>query len=245
MRVLVADQATIFRTGVRNLLRRESDFEVVEAATYEEVELRLEAGCPEIALIDANLPPNGGVEAVRALTECCATYLIVWSFDPTPESVLAAVRAGADGYLNKQISPAGLVRSLRGVAHGEAPLSRDLARLMVDAIHGSELRDMSRERLAALNHPNICTLYDVGPNYLVMELIEGPTLAERIEQGPVPVEEALGIARQIADALTISEFTVKRHVQNILGKLEVGSRRAASDFYLAARAEMAGSRGPS
>jgi Tol biopolymer transport system component/predicted Ser/Thr protein kinase len=55
--------------------------------------------------------------------------------------------------------------------------------------------------IAALNHPNICTLYDVGPNYLVMELIEGPTLAERIQQGPVPLEEALGIAKQIADAL--------------------------------------------
>jgi two-component system, NarL family, nitrate/nitrite response regulator NarL len=218
MRVLVADQATIFRTGVRNLLRRESDFEVVEAATYEEVELRLEAGCPEIALIDADLPPKGGVQAVSALTECCATYLIVWSFDPTPESVLAAVRAGADGYLNKQISPAGLVRSVRGVAHGEAPLSRDLARLMVDAIHGSELRDRSRERLAALSLRE-------------QEILEHVALGAR--------------NRQIADALTISEFTVKRHVQNILGKLEVGSRRAASDFYLAARAEMAGSRGPS
>src|SRR5258706_9248307 len=55
--------------------------------------------------------------------------------------------------------------------------------------------------IAALNHPNICTLYDVGPNYLVMELIEGPTLAERIEKGPVPLEEAFGIAKQIADAL--------------------------------------------
>src|ERR1700736_2563929 len=55
--------------------------------------------------------------------------------------------------------------------------------------------------IAALNHPNICTLHDVGANYLVMELIEGPTLAERIQQGPVPLEEALGIARQIADAL--------------------------------------------
>src|ERR1700732_3505677 len=55
--------------------------------------------------------------------------------------------------------------------------------------------------IAALNHPNICTLYDVGPHYLVMELIEGPTLAERIEKGPVPLEESLGIAKQIADAL--------------------------------------------
>lgn len=55
--------------------------------------------------------------------------------------------------------------------------------------------------VAALNHPNICHLYDVGPDYLVMELVEGPTLAERIKQGPVPLEEALAIARQMAEAL--------------------------------------------
>src|SRR5207244_3158545 len=55
--------------------------------------------------------------------------------------------------------------------------------------------------VAALNHPNICTLHDVGPNYLVMELVEGATLAERIQQAPIPLEEALAIARQIAGAL--------------------------------------------
>jgi two-component system, NarL family, nitrate/nitrite response regulator NarL len=215
MRVLVADPVTIFRTGVRNLLRRESDFDVVEASSYEEAELRLEAGCPEIALIDLDLPPKGGVEAVRLLSERCSSYLIVWSFDPTPQSVLAAVRAGADGYLHKKISPAGLVRSLRGAMRGEAPLSRDLMRLMVDAIHGSELRDQSRERLAVLSARE-------------QEILEHVALGAR--------------NRQIADALTISEFTVKRHVQNILSKLEVGSRRAASDYYVAARPEIAGSR---
>src|SRR5438128_3312202 len=55
--------------------------------------------------------------------------------------------------------------------------------------------------VAALNHPNICHVYDVGPNYLVMELVEGPTLAERIASGAIPLEESLSIARQIADAL--------------------------------------------
>ena len=55
--------------------------------------------------------------------------------------------------------------------------------------------------IAALNHPNICTLYDVGPNYLVMELVEGPTLGERMKEGAMPVDEALGIARQIAASL--------------------------------------------
>src|SRR5213593_1409765 len=47
--------------------------------------------------------------------------------------------------------------------------------------------------VAALNHPNICTLYDVGPNYLVMEYIEGPTLAERLRAGAIPLDEALPI----------------------------------------------------
>jgi serine/threonine-protein kinase len=71
-------------------------------------------------------------------------------------------------------------------------------------ISGERFSDrFSREvhAVAALNHPNICTLYDVGPNYLVMELIEGPTLQDRIKQGPIPLEEALGIAVKIAGAL--------------------------------------------
>ena len=55
--------------------------------------------------------------------------------------------------------------------------------------------------IASLNHPNITTLYDIGPDYLVMELVEGPTLADRIRQGPIPLDEASRIARQIADAL--------------------------------------------
>jgi eukaryotic-like serine/threonine-protein kinase len=55
--------------------------------------------------------------------------------------------------------------------------------------------------IASLNHPNICQLYDVGPDYLVMELIDGPTLAQRLAEGPVPLEEAIRIARQIADGL--------------------------------------------
>jgi TolB-like protein len=55
--------------------------------------------------------------------------------------------------------------------------------------------------ISSLNHPHICTLYDVGPNYLVMELLEGGTLAARLKSGPLPVEEALGYAAQIASAL--------------------------------------------
>lgn len=65
----------------------------------------------------------------------------------------------------------------------------------------SERFQREAQAISALNHPNICTLYDVGPNYLVMELVEGPTLAERIRKRPIPLADALSIARQIADAL--------------------------------------------
>ena len=65
----------------------------------------------------------------------------------------------------------------------------------------SERFEREARVIASLNHPNICTLFDVGPNYLVMELIDGPTLADRIKEGAIPPEESLKLARQIAQAL--------------------------------------------
>jgi serine/threonine-protein kinase len=82
----------------------------------------------------------------------------------------------------------------------DSRLNREVAIKTSRAGFGARFRRES-QAVAALNHPRICTLYDVGPDYLVMEYIEGPTLAERISQGPIPLEEALGIAKQIADAL--------------------------------------------
>src|SRR5437588_2577600 len=79
-------------------------------------------------------------------------------------------------------------------------LGRDVA-LKVSDGRFTERFEREARAVAALNHTNICTLYDVGPDYLVMELVEGPTLANRIQQGAVPLQEALEIARQIANAL--------------------------------------------
>lgn len=69
--------------------------------------------------------------------------------------------------------------------------------------------------VASLNHPNICTLFDIGPSYMVMELIEGETLAARIEKGALPLDQALKLATQIADALDRAHragVTIKRAV---------------------------------
>jgi DNA-binding NarL/FixJ family response regulator len=206
-RILVADPLRIFRAGVRNLLARESDFTVIEAGTFDGLLESIVEDCPDIALIDLGLPPHGGVAAVEKLAGRCSTYTIVWSFEPTQEAVLDAVRAGAHGFLRKEISADGLVRALRGVVQGEAPLSRDLATLMIDALHGLDERSRARDRAA------------------VLSLREREVL-ELVAQG--------ARNKDIAHELTISEFTVKRHVQNILHKLELPSRRAAATFYLTA-----------
>jgi serine/threonine protein kinase len=79
-------------------------------------------------------------------------------------------------------------------------MGRDVA-IKISAERFSDRFSREVHAVAALNHPNICQLYDVGSDYLVMELVEGPTLSERIRQGAVPLDVTLKIARQIADAL--------------------------------------------
>jgi serine/threonine protein kinase len=77
----------------------------------------------------------------------------------------------------------------------DSRLGRDVA-IKVSAEKFSDRFEREARTIATLNHPNICTLFDVGPNYLVMELIEGPTLAETIKMGGLPLSDALAIAQQ-------------------------------------------------
>jgi DNA-binding NarL/FixJ family response regulator len=202
--VVVADNGPIFRSGVRHLLESESDFAVSEAKNFAQLAHAVQADAPDIALVDLELPPLGGVAAVAQLAPRCQTQMIVWSFEANQETVLAAVSAGAKGYLHKRISPTGLIRSLRGVVQGQAPLTRDLATLMVAAVQGLEERDRVRERAVLLS----------AREREVLALVAGGARN-----------------RQIAETLAISEFTVKRHMQNILHKLDLPSRRAAALFY--------------
>ena len=89
--------------------------------------------------------------------------------------------------------------------------------------------------ISALNHPNVCTLHDIGPNYLVMELVEGPTLAERIPRGEIPLDEKLSIARQIAQALQAAheKGIVHRDLKPANVKLTSGGQVKVLDFGLA------------
>jgi eukaryotic-like serine/threonine-protein kinase len=105
-----------------------------------------------------------------------------------------------------KLGPYEIVTSIGAGGMGEVYRARDprMGREVAIKLSGERFSErFSREvhAIAALNHPNICHLYDVGPDYLVMELVDGPTLEKRIKQGALPLDEALRIARQIADAL--------------------------------------------
>src|SRR6195952_5528655 len=79
-------------------------------------------------------------------------------------------------------------------------LGRSVA-IKMSAREFSDRFEREARAISALNHPNICTLYDVGPNYLVMELVEGELLSKIVERGPLPLDKALSHAVQIVDAL--------------------------------------------
>ena len=206
MRIVVADDVEILRSGVRALLARERDFTVFAASDADELVAAVERRSPDIVLVDLDLPPHGGIAAVAGL-ERFQTSSIVWSLEPDRATVLEAIRAGARGYLDKEISPQGLVRALRGVARGEAALSRELVTLLIDALHGVEERERVRDQAAVLSsrEREVLALISRGARN-----------------------------REIGEELHISEFTVKRHVQNILNKLDVPSRRSAAAVYRSA-----------
>src|ERR1051326_2559727 len=92
----------------------------------------------------------------------------------------------------------------------DSRLQRDVA-IKTSLQRFDERFEREARAIAALNHPNICQIYDVGPDYIVMELIEGPTLQERITEGAIPLHEALGIAEQIAEALTAAHEKLMTH----------------------------------
>ena len=97
--------------------------------------------------------------------------------------------------------------------------------------------------IAALNHPNVCTLYDVGPDYLIMELVEGPTLADRIRAGAISLDESLKLAAQIADALSAAHRKGVIHRDLKPGNIKVtpDGRVKVLDFGLAKVAVLDGS----
>jgi serine/threonine-protein kinase len=125
-------------------------------------------------------------------------------------------------------------------------MGRDVA-IKVSRERFSDRFEREVRAIAALNHANVCQIYDVGPNYLVMELVAGPTLADRIRAGALPLREALSVARQIADALDAAheKGIVHRDLKPANIKIKPDGVVKVLDFGLACTTQSARIFGPS
>jgi DNA-binding NarL/FixJ family response regulator len=201
IRVLVADDYPLFRDGVRALLDSVDGIDLVaEAATGEEaVQLAL-ALRPTVVLMDIKMPGMNGIEATRRIAQAAPDVRVVMlTMFEDDDSVFAAMRAGAGGYLLKGARQEETLRAIRAVANGEVIFSAGVARRVLDF--------MQRAPVAA-------------PAALFPQLTEREfeilgLLAQRVSNA------------EIAERLVLSHKTVRNHVSNILHKLRVADRAEA------------------
>ena len=200
IRVLVADDHPVFRFGLKALLANAPEMEVVGEARDGEEALALAARLqPDVIIMDLNMPGVHGLEATRRILQISPHIgiLVITMFDD--DSIFAAMRAGARGYLLKGAEPEETLRAIRAVASGEAIFSPTIARRVIDFF--------SRRQ------PNTPALIF-------------PELTEREREVLALIGRGLN-NNAIAERLALSPKTVRNHVSNIFSKLQVADRAQA------------------
>ena len=173
IRVLIADDHAVVRQGLRTFLELQDDIEVVADVADGEAALRAaEEHQPDVVLMDLVMPGGGGVEAIRALREARpeARVLVLTSF-LDDDKVFPAVRAGAAGYLLKDVEPAELVRAIRTVDDGEALLHPAVAARLMEEISETE-RPAAEEALTAREREVLALIARGLPNKLIARDLE-------------------------------------------------------------------------
>jgi DNA-binding NarL/FixJ family response regulator len=201
IRIVLADDHPVFRDGLRALIDRSPDLELVgEAATGTEAVAVAAANLPGVVLMDIRMPGMSGIEATRQILEAQPeTRILVLTMSEDDDSLFAAMRAGARGYLPKDANSEDLVRAIRAVAVGDVIFGESIATRLQSFFSGD------RGRPATDPFPELTDREDE-----VLELIaRGQSNAE--------------IARQLA----ISDKTVRNHVANVFNKLHVADRSQA------------------
>ena len=211
-RVLIVDDHPLTRDALATLLAG-NDFDVVGQASDGQEAIDVAAKLrPQLVLLDLSMPGLDGLSALPGLRAAVPdAEVIVLTASGTEENLLAAIRAGAAGYLLKSEPPDKIVAFLRGVVRGEAALSGEVARSLLDQVREGGYR-----------------------NGGVPDDIAGALSAREVEV-LLLLDEHLG-TDEIAKRLFISEHTVRSHVKSLLRKLGVSSRREALDRLATARA---------
>ena len=152
IRVMIVDDHPLVREGIRSIVAAEEGFEIVaEAGSGEEAVEVAGQLRPDVVILDLSMPGEGGLSAVARLREVAPTARsLVLSVHDHPEYVLEAVRAGAQGYIRKDTSPAELRQAIRTVHRGEAFFSSPVARQLSAAVRQETLRGEQGEKLERL-----------------------------------------------------------------------------------------------
>jgi DNA-binding NarL/FixJ family response regulator len=201
VRILIADDHPLVRSGLRALLAAAEDMEVVgEAATGEEAVTLAASMQPEVIVMDLAMPGINGIEATRRIVQDNPhmRVLVVTLFEDD-DSVFAALRAGARGYILKDANEVEVLRAIRAVSSGDAIFSPTIAQRLIDFF------SVPRPAQAALPFPN---LTDREREILIL-IAQGRSNAE------------------IAHSLVISLKTVRNYISSIFSKLQVVDRSQA------------------
>ncbi|MHB8572590.1 MAG: response regulator transcription factor [Candidatus Dormibacteria bacterium] len=206
LRVMLVDDHEVVRDGVRALLESEAGINVVgEAGTVAEAVARAQSIQPDVVVMDVRLADGSGIAATREIrTARPETRVLMLTAFADDEAVMAAVMAGASGYVLKEVHGGDLVRAIRAVGSGESLLDPKVTEHVLDRLrqHRRLLRDEKLARLSA-QEERILTLVASGLTN-----------------------------REIGDHLHLAEKTIKNYISAILSKLEV-VRRAEAAAYLA------------
>jgi two-component system NarL family response regulator len=198
IRVLVCDDHDLFRKGLRMVLEAEEDIVVVaEAADGEQAVARVEELAPDVVLMDVRMPRMGGIDATRVIRQLFpATRIIVLTVSDEEDDLYGAVKAGANGYLLKEVSIEEVADAVRAVYGGQSLISPSLASKLLNEFEG-QVGSLKEAVLGA-----------------------GPRLSER--EVEILKMIALGLGNHdVAERMAMSENTVRNHVANILVKLQL------------------------
>jgi len=203
-RILLVDDHEVVRLGLKALLEHHSQFEVVgEAATAKEALEQVARLRPEIVLMDIRLPGTSGIEACEeVIKQFPETRVVMLTSYAEDEMLFSAIRAGASGYILKQIGGEDLVRALEAVGRGEALLDPAVTQRVFQEVR----RAVKEEEASAFAN------LSQQERHVLLLVSEGKT------------------NREIAKALFLGEGTVRNYVSSILSKLGVSNRAEAAAY---------------
>jgi DNA-binding NarL/FixJ family response regulator len=207
--VLIVDDQPLFRVGMRQILEREPDIEIVAEADDPRTALDAAfATNPDVILMDLSLPAPGGIETTQRIKrELPATAIVVLSTDEDEDALFEAIKAGAAAFVLKDISPEDLVMVIRRVAGGEFLINDKV--FSKPAVASRVLKEF--RELAVYGQEAAPIFAPLSPREV--------EILDNIAQGMTN--------KQVAYALSISEQTVKNHMSSILRKLSVNDRTQA------------------